>query len=70
MSDEQTNTEPELTWEQQQQAEKDAETRRQVQIQLDETEKHLEKKKTQDLGSMTDEQLRRYTRRIAGYDAI
>jgi hypothetical protein len=70
MSDQQQNNEPELTWEQQQQAEKDAETRRQVQIQLDETERHLEKKKTQDLGSMTDEQLRRYTRRIAGYDAI
>jgi hypothetical protein len=67
MADEQK---PELTWEEQQQAERDAETRRQVQIQLDETEKHLAAKQVKDLGSMTDEQLRRYTRKLANYDAI
>jgi hypothetical protein len=66
MSDEQK---PELTWEEQQQAERDAETRRQVQIQLDETEKHLAAKKAKDLGALTDEQLRRLTRQW-GYDAI
>jgi hypothetical protein len=64
------NTEPELTWEEQQQAERDAETRRQVQIQLEETEKHLAANQVKDIGSMTDEQLRRYTRKLANYDAI
>ena len=66
MADEQK----ELSWEEQQQAERDAEYRRQAQIQLDVAETRAEAKKAKDLGSMTDEELRRYTRKLAGYDAI
>jgi hypothetical protein len=67
MADE-TNTE--LTWEQQQQAEQDEAQRRIANIHLEEAERRAEAKKVKDLGSMTDEQLRRYTRKIANYDAI
>jgi hypothetical protein len=57
-------------WELQQQAEQDEAQRRIANIHLEEAEKRLAKKKASDLGSMTDEELRRYTRKLAGYDAI
>ena len=65
MADEQK----EMTWEDQQQAEKDAETRRAAEIQIDVHEKHLAAKKAKDLGALSDEQLRWLTRQW-GYDAI
>jgi hypothetical protein len=71
MSDDQTNTEPELDeYEKAAAAKEEAALRKATRIQLDETEKHAEAKKAQDMGSWTDEQLRRYTRKIAGYDAV
>jgi hypothetical protein len=70
MSDGQQNTEPEMDeWEKAQQAAKDAETRRAVQIQIDETEKHAAAKRTKNLGELSDDELRRLTRKW-GYEAI
>jgi hypothetical protein len=62
---EQENTETEIETE----SEADIELRRQVRIQLDEQQKLARKQREKDLGAMTDEQLRAYSRQF-GYDAI
>jgi hypothetical protein len=70
-NNEQQTADPLLSaYDEQQLALEDALQRRRTRVQLEETEKHAEAKKAQDMGSWTDEQLRRYTRRLAGYDAI
>jgi hypothetical protein len=66
MADE-TNTE--LTWEQQQQQEQDEAQRRIANIHLEEAEKRAAAKRSKNLGSLSDEQLRQLTRQW-GYDAI
>jgi hypothetical protein len=68
MADE--NIETELSWEEQQAVNQEIALRKLARISADENAKYAAEKKAQDLGSMTDEELRRYTRRLAGYDAI
>jgi hypothetical protein len=66
MSDEQ---QIELTWEQQQQQEQDEAQRRIANIHLEEAEKRAAAKRSKNLGSLSDDQLRRLTRQW-GFDAI
>jgi hypothetical protein len=72
MTDEQANTEqqnPELTWEEQQQAEQDAAQARIANIHLDVAEKRAAAKREKNLGELSDDELRRLTRRW-GFEAI
>jgi hypothetical protein len=66
MSDDQQNTE--LTWEQQQQAERDAETRRAARIQADEHQKFMDEKKAKRLSAMSQSEFRQHITEKYGYD--
>jgi hypothetical protein len=73
MSDEQQpeqQTDPlAATYDEQQLALEDALQKRRTRVQLEETAR-LAAEKVPDFGNMTDEQLRRWTRKIDNYDAI
>jgi hypothetical protein len=65
MADEQK----ELTWEEQQQAEQDEAQRRIANIHLEEAERRQAARRAKNLGSMSDDELRRHTRQW-GYEAL
>jgi hypothetical protein len=70
MSDQTTEQQaPELTWEEQQQKEQDDAQRRIANIHLEEAEKRAAAKREKNLGELSDDELRRLTRRW-GYEAI
>jgi hypothetical protein len=71
MSDtDQPNADPlAAAYDEQQLALEDALQKRRTRVQLEETAR-LAAEKVPDFGNMTDEQLRRWTRKIANYDAI
>jgi hypothetical protein len=70
MSDQTTEQQSaELSWEEQQQKEQDDAQRRIANIHLEEAEKRAAAKREKNLGELSDDELRRLTRRW-GYEAI